>query len=656
MGNGGTGVMRKETKPRYIEFEKGQKFVKKKDAQISPDVDAFQDAGIMLAERDLVIDIDDIPRETIEALIVALNINTEICWTDRGAHLFFDMPREGVSKAQGYCKAGMHVEYKKKKNKSSAVTRRRNGKTREVWNQGMREDIPDALLPFKKQNAVAQDMVGVGEGGRNGTLFSFCASIRDIQNMDKVATFINANLFDTPMEQKEVDAIVQSAKEGSGVNDEESEDYRIAMNIIQESRVYKYKRSLYVLESNDPLSWTSDPERLKHIIGEYCKGKASGVLFNVRNQLEHHAKLVSDDKIFPIRFRNGMLKDGEFDRDDDGSFTPYVIDVFYDKDAEPVEIVDEYLKHLTDGEKEYRMVIEEMLGHCLITDPEFKRLVGRFFFLYGSGGNGKGTLLTIISKILNKSNTSNLSPEQMTKEAYSNNMIGKLANLGDDIESSAIDDAKMKILKNISTCDEIQMRNLHKDAYSAVVTCSLIFTTNHTVKSFEKGESFQRRMIWLPMLNKVDEKDPKFISKITSEEAISYWIRLIVEGYIRLYKRGEFTESKRLKEATEAYHRENNNIIEFLELQGERNIKWHTMKDIKDKYETYCEEEDKKPLSQTQLKMAIGSMWGYDNTRNIKHPTMTGKQGRYFVDANYDGTDKDMKAKEIEWLSKPIEG
>ena len=89
----------------------------------------------------------------------------------------------------------------------------------------------------------------------------------------------------------------------------------------------------------------------------------------------------------------------------------------------------------------------EVLGHTLVVDPEFKRLLAKFFIFVGSGGNGKGTLLQIIRGILGGKNCTSMNIKQMSDERYLSQFKGKLANLGDDIQDSAINDKDMKVLK-----------------------------------------------------------------------------------------------------------------------------------------------------------------------------------------------------------------
>ena len=64
--------------------------------------------------------------------------------------------------------------------------------------------------------------------------------------------------------------------------------------------------------------------------------------------------------------------------------------------------MDDYIKLLTNNDKDYEQLLYEIIGHTLIVNPEFKRLMGKFFIFVGDGGNGKGTLLTIIRAILDR--------------------------------------------------------------------------------------------------------------------------------------------------------------------------------------------------------------------------------------------------------------
>ena len=71
----------------------------------------------------------------------------------------------------------------------------------------------------------------------------------------------------------------------------------------------------------------------------------------------------------------------------------------------------------------------------------------------------------------------------MVDERYFTTLQNKLVNLGDDIQDEAINNEQMKVLKNISTCDFVATRNLFEQSKEVELTLSLIFTSNHVLKS-----------------------------------------------------------------------------------------------------------------------------------------------------------------------------
>ena len=76
----------------YIEYEDNKKFPKK-DADIADNHEAFKDAGWLLTDNDLIVDIDNVPKETIEKAISLFNIKTQTVWTTRGVHFYFKKPQ-----------------------------------------------------------------------------------------------------------------------------------------------------------------------------------------------------------------------------------------------------------------------------------------------------------------------------------------------------------------------------------------------------------------------------------------------------------------------------------------------------------------------------------------------------------------------------------
>lgn len=562
----------------YVEFEKGKKYSNEL-ADVSDFHDKFDDAGWVLEDSDYVIDVDHLPKDIIKKLIVTFDIKTQTVWTDRGVHFYFKKPDNFKRGANRVSPLGFEYEIKHSGN-TKAVTIKRNGKLREIDNEGIREDAPFIFNSNKKYD-VLYDM-SEGEG-RNNSLFKLRNQIADTKDWRKIITFVNENIFAEPLSPDELETITREMV----VTAEKDNEYEIATWLLNDLNFIQYGQRYYFKYGDD---YAFEESLLQKKVFERVGRQKTRYVDEVIKQMKYRCKKIDQGEIFDIRFRNGFLRDGKFSELILDEFTPYQIDIDYDENAEAVEDVDNYICHLTGGDEEYRKLLLEILGHTLIVDPEFKRLLAKFFIFVGDGGNGKGTLLQIIKTILNPKNVSGMSITELTDERYLPNFKGKLANLGDDIQDQAINDKDMKALKNLSTCDFISTRELYKNAEDMFFTGSLIFTSNHILKSWEKGESYKRRVLWLPMYTKVKKKDPKFITKLTNEKALRYWVRLMVEGYKRLYAQSKFTESERVNDFNEKYHRENNPALDYIDGMTKEDFEGKPIKDVYDDYEQWCED------------------------------------------------------------------
>lgn len=580
----------------YVEYKDDNSKHATNDADVSEFSDSFRNAGWLLTDNDLVVDIDNLPKETIKKMLKTFNINTQTVWTDRGVHLYFKKPAT-FRGAGAVTPLGFEVEYKHLKNTKS-VTIKRKGEMRNIDNQGVRE-----ALPFVLSNAVSKldSLLGLEENdGRNQKLYKHKMKLNRHKYTDAILAFINDYIFAEPMEQSEFETVSRSSDSGSTDQDEHYAKATEIMNIFQ---TVIYGDTLY-FKDNDG-EFTDDTAILRQHIFRLSGPKKTNFIDEVMKQVEYRSHRIPSDTVFPIRFKNGILQDGEFIPINYQEFTPYIIDIEYDPETEPVKEVDEYIDLLTNQDEGYKKLLHEIMGHTLIVNPEFKRLMGKFFIFVGDGGNGKGTLLTIIRSILDRKNVTGLSIRNMADERYFTTMKGKLANLGDDIQDEPINNDQMKLLKNISTCDYVSMRQLYKQSEDVELTCTLIFTSNHILKSFEKGASYKRRVLWLPMYSKPTKKDPKFITKLTTPAAMKYWIRLIVDGYMRLYNNVEFSQSPSVNKFNQDYHNENDTSGLFLQDFKKEDIEGLRPPEIYDQYEVFCEENGINVMSRKQFQANI---------------------------------------------------
>jgi len=128
------------------------------------------------------------------------------------------------------------------------------------------------------------------------------------------------------------------------------------------------------------------------------------------------------------------------------------------------------------------------------------------------------------------------------------------------------------------------------------------------------------------MYSKPKQKSPTFISEITTPEALSYWIRLIVDGYIRLYQQGEFTMSKALQEFNDNYHEENNSVFEYLRFIEPDSLINKTSPDVYEEYSVWSEENDYNIQSKRLFKETLANVLSIE----LKLTRVNGKVKRVF--------------------------
>lgn len=600
----------------YIEFKPGMKHATK-GADVSESHEHFQDAGWLIEDDEVIIDIDNLSKEVIEKIIEYFDIKTQTVWTDRGVHFYFRKP-EGWKVAKYITPLGFEVESKHSGN-TKGITIKRNGELRKIEHEGVRQELPYIFTKMNRKRF--ESLLGLSDGdGRNSKLHAHRAKMGNVDQHHKILRFINTYIFAEPLDENEFNQVSRDMRFDS----KDMNLHQVASEIMREIRTVKYQGAIYW---HDGERFVHDDDRLTRKIFKMAGEVETRVVEEIIKQIKGRNELIDLDTQFDIQFRNGILRNGKFIEVKYQGFTPYYIDVDYNPDAKPVEAVDKYISHLTKGDEDYFKLLFEILGHTMIVDPEFKRLLAKFFIFVGDGGNGKGTLLTIIRKILGPENCSGLSVVDMADERYFVTMTGKLANLGDDIQDEPINNKQMKQLKNISTCDYVSVRELYQQSKEVEMTLSLIFTSNHVLKSFEKGESYKRRVMWLPMYTKPTKKDPLFITKLTTDEALEYWLKLIVDGYQRLYTNQKFTQCDLVTDFNNKYHEENNSALIYLD-----DFKPEHFEDVQppkmyEEYEIWCEENGMNTQSRKLFNESVCDVFEME----VKVRKIGGKSARVFV-------------------------
>jgi putative DNA primase/helicase len=195
------------------------------------------------------------------------------------------------------------------------------------------------------------------------------------------------------------------------------------------------------------------------------------------------------------------------------------------------------------------------------------------FFLYGSGANGKTTLLDAVSHVLGdyagKADRELLAandghPAHPTNVA---DLMGRrFVVCSETNEGGRFDEAKLKDLVGES---RLKARFMRQDFFEFTATHKVFLYSNHRPLVRGADDGFWRRMRLVPFVEKIgpEEKDTALPDKLQAEaDGVLAWV---VEG-CRLWLAEGLGEPAEVRDATKAYRQEMDTIGTFLDEATER--------------------------------------------------------------------------------------
>ncbi|QEH70512.1 DNA primase family protein [Cellulosilyticum sp. WCF-2] len=307
-------------------------------------------------------------------------------------------------------------------------------------------------------------------------------------------------------------------------------------------------------------------------------------------------------------FKNGLY---DFDK---GAMVEYDKDEFffnkipfnYNKNAEPVKIVDDFLNGISCYKHDVGDLILEMIGYCLYPNNK----LGKMFFLDGITRNGKSTLFEFISYCIGQQNISNLNIQDLAAKYDVKQLDRKLVNIGDDVPLDYIPDSS--VIKKLVTGETVITEEKFKAKESMKFKGKLLFSGNGLPKFSGMGaEAIIQRFVIIPM--NADFKDGKgdkdLIKKLCTPKAAEYLISLAMEAIQDVLKTGHFTDTEESKEALTEYHKDLDSVLRWMD-EITPHIDGRKTSDVLRQFNVYALENGYQEISQTLLTKKLRN-YGY---------------------------------------------
>ena len=198
---------------------------------------------------------------------------------------------------------------------------------------------------------------------------------------------------------------------------------------------------------------------------------------------------------------------------------------------------------LSSIKKEERDLFLRYIGLSLFGSTE-ERHIERMLILYGTGANGKSTLMNILTSMFRSSSTfASFSPESVMKDRHFVEPLRR-AKIGycADIATSSFK-KKQDLLKLLISKEIIPYRGLYKEADTSFCPrANLICSMNELPEFTEATKGFERRVSILEFENMIKPKDRNInLSKEIYKEERQGVFNLLLDSYRRQKKnRGSF--------------------------------------------------------------------------------------------------------------------
>ncbi len=295
-------------------------------------------------------------------------------------------------------------------------------------------------------------------------------------------------------------------------------------------------------------------------------------------------------------------------------FIKYELPYSYDATATTCPLFTAYLNKVQ-PDRAAQAVLAEFVGNALA--PELK--LQKALVLNGPGSNGKSVFCDIITAVLGRENVSSYTMESLTKSDSRScaQLENKLLNY------SSENSIKMNVeaFKTLVCGEPIEVRRLYGESYQIEGYAKLMFNCNLLPRDIEQSEGFFRRFLIIPFTTKIEEseKDPELAAKIIAQElpAVFNWV---LQGLRRLLQAKAFTPCDTAREALEAYRKESNSVLMFIEeygLEPGSPADREALKDLYNAYNFYCKSSGYYPMGKSTFNKQMQAQ-GFSGGRDSK--------------------------------------
>jgi len=591
-------------------------------------------AGV-LGDLVVLIDVDDHDQsEKLMDIVEAQQCACRVLETTRGKHFYFSNISDSGEYILDKCgthrmlACGITADIKVGCRNSYSILKF-NGKEREVI-YDIEDDEEFGQLPVWMRPVGSRTRffeMGAGDG-RNQALFNYILTLQS-EGMTKdevrqTLQIINDHVLSDPLDEQELETIMRDDAFGKPVFfhrnaflfDKFANYIKATNHIVRiNGHLHIYKDGVYVGEQKD-----IEQVMIKTIPTLNRSRRAEVMSYlDLLTWGETHMSPANY-----IAFRNGIY---DLDTDTLQDFSPDIVvtnKIPFDYDPEAYSaITDRTLDKLSCQDPAVRSLLEEAIGYCFYRRSELRKC----FILTGEKENGKSTFLSMVEHLLGYDNVSTLDLKDLGDRFKTAQLVGKLANIGDDIGDEFI--ANPAIFKKLCSGNPITVEKKGQDPFDFSNYAKLMFSANNIPRIKDKSGAVISRLVIIPFDARFTPDDPDFDPyikyKLIRDEPMRYLIRIGIEGLRRILKNRRFTTCSKVQTALEEYEETNNPILLFF--KEDPKVEDEVTAVVYQKYYEFCLANSFTPMSNIEFSKQVKKHFDVE----IVNRTIKGRKYRIFV-------------------------
>lgn len=464
----------------------------------------------------------------------------------------------------------------------------------------------------KKPNGKFRLPDKIPRGERDNTLFRYASHLRAIGRSDEeiLTSVVGANLMrcEPPLDSRDVERIVksacryerggdaennqcevgkpgrtQSSASGGGSGSEDGERFCGPRGGVDTTALGDYiinERSARIIDGA-PAVWTGTrwdfgARAIKRATVAVCKRAKIKDKNEVLSFVMDSAPRVSSSNAFDgryyVQFQNCTydVLSGECVMPSPSMFIIGTLPVDLDLDA-PRGLADEFISSISAGDEAVKTHLCEIIGACMCSSrivSQAPMLIGRARGGAGKAANGKSTFINWLSSIVGSENVTSLSIDDFGNRFNKGMVVGKLANLGDDIPDGFLQGDQLATFKKMVTGDSIYADVKGTDGFEFRPSALQVFSMNTIPRLSDTTDGIMRRLDFTPFRAEfrpgMDGYDPNMERKLSEPEVLRRGALLGLMALPDLIERGRFTDIPEMRDELDAVRIDNSSVARWV--------------------------------------------------------------------------------------------